>query len=208
MHDSLSDENDDWLLPWTTKDQLHPILVAIEGELRPCRPLVSKNLDHCNTAQIIEAIVGISEFGAAWIIILYYPPLFTNDQQVYHPPPPHLDRPPPSPLVSLPLPPPHRPPSLPLPARPGVPGYDHPRLPPTLAPSPGLLLPMNTWTYGLDPSYVLPFGAALHAWLVHLDNIFHYHICYMKNWGNENYPNYINVMVNYHSRGENRVITQ
>ena len=36
---------------------------------------------------------------------------------------------------------------------------------------------------------------------------FHDRICYIKNGGNDNYPNSLNVMVNYHNYGENRVIT-
>ena len=34
--------------------------------------------------------------------------------------------------------------------------------------------------------------------MVHLDNIFHYCICYIKIGRNKNFPNYLNVMVNYH----------
>ena len=41
-----------------------------------------------------------------------------------------------------------------------------------------------------------------------MDHIFHYRICYMKIGVNKNSPNYLNVMVNYHYHGENRVITR
>ena len=34
-------------------------------------------------------------------------------------------------------------------------------------------------------------------------------ICVIQiNKGNENYPDYLNVMVNYHCHGENRVVTR
>ena len=34
------------------------------------------------------------------------------------------------------------------------------------------------------------------------------HICYIKNWGNDNSPDSLNIMVNYHYQSENRVITR
>ena len=41
-----------------------------------------------------------------------------------------------------------------------------------------------------------------------MDNIFHDRICYTKMGGNQNSPNYINIMVNYHYHGENRESTR
>ena len=38
--------------------------------------------------------------------------------------------------------------------------------------------------------------------------VFHNLICYTKIVGNDNYPNYLTVMVNCHYHGGNRVITQ
>ena len=40
-----------------------------------------------------------------------------------------------------------------------------------------------------------------------MDNIFHGFICYTKIGGNENYPNDLNILVNFHYHDENRVIT-
>ena len=42
--------------------------------------------------------------------------------------------------------------------------------------------------------------------MVHTDYIFHDCICYTKIGGNDNSPNYINVMSNYHFHGESRVM--
>ena len=43
--------------------------------------------------------------------------------------------------------------------------------------------------------------------MVHLDNVFHDRICYTSSGGNDNSPNSLNVMVNFHYYGKNRVIT-
>ena len=42
------------------------------------------------------------------------------------------------------------------------------------------------------------------TWIIFI----HDSICYTKNWGNDNSPDSLDVMVNYHYHGENRVITR
>ena len=42
------------------------------------------------------------------------------------------------------------------------------------------------------------------TWIIFI----HDRICYTKIGGNNNSPDYFNVMVNYHYHGENRVITR
>ena len=42
------------------------------------------------------------------------------------------------------------------------------------------------------------------SWIIYIND----HICYIKNGGNDNSPDSLNVMVNYHYHGENSVITR
>ena len=64
MFDPLHDKDYDRLLPHPSDDHLRPMLVAIEGKLRPLRQAVLQWPEHRQEDLLVETIVGINEFGA------------------------------------------------------------------------------------------------------------------------------------------------
>ena len=69
MGNSLLSQEDYWCVTSLTEEKLHPMHVAIECNPRPCLLAVMHRTDYFQSAQLVEAIVGINKFCSAWLLI-------------------------------------------------------------------------------------------------------------------------------------------
>ena len=70
MNNPLLDQENNRLIASMAEEKLCPMPVAIERERFPHWPVVTHRPENCQADQIVEAISGIKEGCATWLIIL------------------------------------------------------------------------------------------------------------------------------------------